>query len=83
MQSLLRYPRIVTLLRHQCSLTITESIGCIEHRISEAVSNYGGREKCLKDAIASRHRLYSLYNSSPLEYWFFRGDRETLRTMRF
>ena len=74
MLTVLRYPRIVTLLRHQCSLTVTESIGCIEHRIGEAVSNYGGREKCLKDAIQARHRLYKQFNSSPLEYWFFRRE---------
>ena len=69
MNNNVKYPRIVTLLRHQCSLTITESIGCIENRIGEAVNHYGGREKCLKDAIQARHRLYKQFNSSPLEYW--------------
>ena len=79
MQSLLKYPRIVTLLRHQCSLTITESIGLLEGRCGEAVNHYGGREKCLKDAIQARHRLYKQFNSSPLEYWFFRRDRQLLK----
>lgn len=80
---MLRYPRLILLLKHQCSLTLTEAIGCLNGITSEAVNHYGGREKCLKDAIASRHRLYSQFNSSPLEYWFFRRDRETLRNMEF
>ena len=79
MQSLYKYPRIVTLLRHQCSLTVTEAIGLLEGRCGEAVNHYGGREKCLNDAIQARHRLYKQFNSSPLEYWFFRRDRQLSR----
>ena len=76
MQSLLKYPRIVTLLRHQCSLTLTEAIALVNERESEASLHYGGREKCLNDAIQARYRLYKQFNSSPLEYWFFRRDRQ-------
>ena len=65
MSTTIRYPRLITLLRHQASLTITESVAIIERRESEASLHYGGREKCLNDAIAARHRLYKLYNNSP------------------
>lgn len=72
MKTVLKYPRLITLLRHQASLTITESIALIEGRESEASLHYGGREKCLNDAIQARYRLYKLYNNSPLEYWFYK-----------
>lgn len=75
----MRYPRLIILLRHQVSLTLTEAIGCIEGRESEAVIHYGGREKALRDAFKARSRLYKQFNSSPFEYWFFRRDRNTLR----
>ena len=75
---MLRYPRLILLLKHQCSLTLTEAIGCVNGITSEAVNHYGGRDKCITDAIASRHRLYKLYNG-PLEYWFTKRDRTTLR----
>lgn len=78
-----RYPRLITLLRHQASLTLTEAIGLLEGRESEASLHYGGREKCLHDAITARHRLYKLYNNSPLEYWFTKRDRTSLNTMEF
>lgn len=78
-QAVRKYPRLITLLRHQASLTLTEAIGLLECRESEAVNQYGGRLKCIKDAIAARHRLYKQFNNSPLEYWFFRRDRTTLR----
>ena len=78
-----RYPRLITLLRHQASLTLTESIALIEGRESEASLHYGGREKCLNDAIMARHRVYKLHNGSPLEYWFFKRDRTSLKTMGY
>ena len=83
MKTVIRYPRLITLLRHQASLTLTESIGILEGRESEASLHYGGREKCLNDAITARHRLYKLYNNSPLEYWFTKRDRMSLNTMGF
>ena len=83
MKTVLRYPRLITLLRHQASLTLTESIGVLEGRESEASLHYGGRVKCIKDAIQARHRLYKLYNNSPLEYWFFKRDRQSLKEMGF
>ena len=83
MKTLIRYPRLITLLRHQASLTITEAVGVLEGRESEASLHYGGRERCLHDAIIARHRLYKLYNNSPLEYWFFKRDRQLLKEMRF
>ena len=83
MKTVLRYPRLITLLRHQASLTLTESVALIEGRESEASLHYGGREKCLNDAIMARHRLYKLYNNSPLEYWFFKRDRTSLNTMGY
>ena len=78
-----RYPRLITLLSHQASLTITESIALIEGRESEAPLHYGGREKCLNDAIKARHRVYKLHNGSPLEYWFFKRDRQSLKEIGF
>ena len=83
MSPVIRYPRLITLLRHQASLTLTESIALIEGRESEASLHYGGREKCLNDAITARHRLYKLYNNSPLEYWFFKRDRQSLKEIGF
>ena len=78
-----KYPRLITMLRHQASLTLTEAVGVLEGRESEASLHYGGREKCLHDAIIARHRLYKLYNNSPLEYWFFKRDRMSLKTMGY
>jgi hypothetical protein len=83
MKTVIKYPRLVTLLKHQCSLTETEAIGLLERRIGEAVSHYGGRDICLVDAIRSRHRLYKQFNGSPLEFWFYRRDRSTLFSMGF
>ena len=83
MKTVIRYPRLITLLRHQASLTLTEAAAVLEGRESEASLHYGGRERCLHDAITARHRLYKLYNNSPLEYWFFKRDRTSLKTMGF
>ena len=83
MKTLLRYPRLITLLRHQASLTLTEAVGVLEGRESEASAHYGGRVKCIRDAIQARHRVYKLHNGSPLEYWFFKRDRQLLKEMRF
>ena len=83
MKRVIRYPRLITLLRHQASLTLTEAVALIEGRESEASLHYGGREKCIKDAIQARHRVYKLHNGSPLEYWFFKRDRQSLKDMGF
>ena len=76
MQTQFKYPRLILLLKHQCSLSTTEAIGLIENRIGEAVSHYGGKDLCLKDAIQSRKRLYKQFSESPLEFWFTRRDRQ-------
>ena len=68
----MKHRRLVTLLVHQCTLSLTEAIGCLENRLGEAVSRYGGRETCLRDAIKARSRLYKQFNNSPFEYWFTR-----------
>ena len=78
-----KYPRLIILLRHQASLTLTEAIALIEGRESEASLHYGGREKCLNDAIQARHRVYKLHNGSPLAYWFFKRDRQLFKEMGF
>lgn len=67
-------PRLITLLKHQCSLSTTEAIGCLENRIGEAVTHYGGRNRAISDAFKARHRLYKQFNNSPLAYWFYRRD---------
>ncbi len=71
-----KYPHIITLVRHQASLTLTDAIALVGGKESEASLHYGGRNKVLRDSIAARHRLYRDFNSSPLEYWFFRRDRQ-------
>jgi len=42
--------------------------------LSEAAMHYGGRTRCLADAIQARHRLYKQFES-PLHFWFYRRDR--------
>lgn len=74
----MRYPRLTLLLMHQCSLSLTESLACISGTQSEAVIHYGGRNKCLVEAINARKRLFKQFNNSPFEFWFTRRDRTTL-----
>lgn len=83
MMTQFKYPRLITLLRHQCSLSITEAIACLDKRDSEASLHYGGYKKCIKDAIEAKSRLYKQFNNSPLEFWFTRRDRNLLREIGF
>jgi hypothetical protein len=64
--------RLIHFLKYQCSLTETEARGVLEDRIGEAASHYGGKEKCIFDAIKARRRLYKQFNNSPKDYYFFR-----------
>lgn len=64
--------RLIHFLTYQCSLTDTEASGMLENRIGEAAEHYGGKDKCIHDAINARKRLYKQFNNSPREYYFFR-----------
>lgn len=75
----MRHERLIKLLRHQCSLTMTEACAVISayrsgtNYSSEAANHYGGNSVCLKDAIKARSRVYkTLGEGSPTMYWLTR-----------
>lgn len=81
----MRNARLISLLKYQCNLSVTEACAIISSKrsgseySSEAANHYGGNTRCLKDAIKARHRVYkNLANGSPREYWTIQKLMERL-----